>query len=143
MLRRPSRVPALALVVLGLVTLTACAGARPRLEGAWECVQPAPAPGHAPVVKVLADGHFSFGAQAWGGQQLWAGGGTYVHAPQAGTYTETVTYHWSPALVGQVIAFECVLEGELWRHRATVDAGGQAFTIDEVWRRISVPEAGK
>lgn len=138
--RRPH--PALILLPLVVLALSACAGARPRLEGAWECVQPPPAPGHDPVVKVLADGHFSFGATAWGGQPLWAGGGTYIYGPEPGTYTETVAYHWAKALVGQAITFTCEVEGDLWRHRATFSAGGEPFNIDEVWRRIRVPDAG-
>lgn len=133
--------PLLLLATTMLTMLAGCAGTRPPLEGAWECVQPAPQPGHQPVVKVLADGHFSFGAAAMGGQPLRAGGGTYAHEPKSGAYTETVTYHWSKALVGQVLTFACELDGDLWRHRATFEAGGEPFTIDEVWRRVRVPEA--
>lgn len=94
-------------LVAGVVSLLAmfvlipgCAANRPRLEGAWECVEPAPQPGQKPGVKVLADGHFSFGTPPGDGQQLWAGGGTYTYEPQSGAYTETVTYHWLKALVG-------------------------------------------
>ncbi len=142
--RRPLR--AIAFIVLltaVLLALGACAGARPRLEGAWECVQPPPRPGHEPAVKVLADGRFAFGTAAGEGERPWSGGGTYAYEPGAGTYTETVTYHWARALVGQVITFTCELDGDLWRHRASFTADGEPFAIDEVWRRIKVNEPAK
>lgn len=135
--------PHAALLLAMLLALGACAGARPHLEGAWECVQPAPGPGREPVVKILADGHFAFGTPAAEGERTWAGGGTYTHDPDAGTCTETVTYHWAKALVGQVITFQCELDGDLWRHRASFTANGEPFAIDEVWRRLRAPEDGR
>jgi hypothetical protein len=133
----------LLLLLAALPLLGACAGARPRLEGAWECVQPPPAPGRPPAVKILADGRFAFGTPAGDGERPWSGGGTYAYVPGSGTYTETVTYHWARALVGQVITFTCELDGELWHHRATFTADGEPFAIDEVWRRIKVNEPAK
>ena len=65
------------------------------------------------------------------------------YVPGSGTYTETVTYHWARALVGQVITFTCELDGDLWRHRASFTADGEPFAIDEVWRRIKVNEPAK
>ncbi|MBK8168013.1 MAG: hypothetical protein IPK64_18870 [bacterium] len=135
--------PLFLLAVTMLTVLTGCAGTRPPLEGAWECVQPAPQPGQQPAVKVLAGGHFAFGAPAGTGSLSPAGGGTYAYEPKSGAYTETVTYHWLKALVGQVITFACEMDGDLWRHRATFVAGGEPFTIDEVWRRIRAPEDGR
>lgn len=125
-------------LLLALITLTGgCAGTRPDLEGAWECLQPAPQPGQPPVVKVLVDGHFAFGAGSVDGGAPRAGGGTY--AQTGGAYTETITYHWAKALVGQVITFECVVEEGLWHHRGLFVADGERFQIDEVWRRVGEP----
>lgn len=129
-------------LLLALVILMAgCAGTRLDLEGAWECVQPPPLPGQTPTVKVLADGHFAFGTMAADGRTLRAGGGTYGFAD--GKYVETITYHWAQALVGQVVAFDGEVEDGLWHHRATFEAGGEPFHIDETWRRLGEPKPGK
>lgn len=116
-----------------LTLLTACASTRHALDGAWECVQPAPNTPAEREVKVIADGRFAFGV-ASGGPLVVAGGGACAY--DGHQYTETVEYHWIPALVGRTIIFDCTLEGGLWRHEASFEAGGRQFHIDEVWRRV-------
>lgn len=133
------RLARLALPAL-LVLLPACAANHPHLEGAWVCVEPAPAPGQAAAVKVLADGRFAFGRPGPVPGDPPAGGGTYEY--RDGHYVETITYHWAKALVGQTITFTCEVEDGLWHHRATFTANGEPFHIDEVWRRVGEPRPG-
>lgn len=130
----------LAPLVLGLLSLmSACAATRGRtpLDGAWECVSPPPAARADRAVKILADGRFAFGCQASSGRAVYSGGGTYTF--DGSTYTESITYHWVPELVGETIVFDCALKDGLWYHRMRVtEAGGPSF-IDEIWRRIDEP----
>lgn len=128
------------MAALACVMLSACAATRPALEGAWECVEPAPVPGEVAAVKVLSDGHFAFGRPSPAGDTVFAGGGTYVY--QDRTYTETVAWHWAPKLVGQTIVFDCSMKDGLWYHRATFEAGGERFEINEIWRRVGEPKPG-
>lgn len=125
-------------VLLMMSIITACAASRPKLEGVWECVKPEPASPETRAVKILADGHFAFGRQSVDGGRAYAGGGTYSFD---GThYIETVGWHWVPVLVGETIVFDCALKDGLWYHRATFEAGGERFDIDEVWRRVAEPK---
>ncbi len=135
---RQARLPITLLILLFTLTmLPACASTRSALDGAWECIQPAPRSPDEREIKVVADGHFAFGVPA-AGPELTAGGGTCSY--DGHFYTETVAYHWVPALVGQTIVFDCTLKGGLWYHKAAFETGGQRFNIDEVWRRIGTPK---
>jgi len=124
----------LAVLLLGLC---GCAGSRPQIEGVWEKIVPASPGKDSPVVKILADGHFAFGRQSSDGSTTWSGGGNYSYDGEK--YTETVTYHWVPAIVGMTIEFDCLVEGGKWFHEAQFVAGGEKFHIDEVWQRIEEP----
>jgi hypothetical protein len=121
-----------------LLLISACATSGSRLDGVWECVTPAPASAESRAVKILADGHFAFGRPSVDGTGADAGGGTYRY--EDGKYAETVIWHWVPALVGQTIVFDCALKDGLWYHRATFEAQGERFDIDEVWRRVREPK---
>lgn len=135
---RQARLPiALLILLVALTLLPACASTRGALDGAWECIQPAPRTPDQREIKVVADGHFAFGVPATG-PGLVAGGGTCAY--DGHQYTETVEYHWVPALVGRTIVFDCTLKGGLWTHKASFEAGGQRFNIDEVWRRVGTPK---
>lgn len=135
---RQARLPiALLILLVALTLLPACASTRGALDGAWECIQPAPRSPEQREIKVIADGHFAFGVPS-AGPQLTAGGGTCAY--DGHQYTETVEYHWAPALVGRTIVFDCTLEDDLWTHKAVFEAGGQRFNIDEVWRRVGTPK---
>lgn len=129
-----------AMAVLACAMLSACAASRPPLDGVWECVAPPPASESTRTVKILTDGHFAFGRQSPDGATVYAGGGTYNY--DEGQYTEVVTWHWVPALVGQTIVFDCALKDGLWYHKAVFEAGGKRFDIDEVWRRVAEPKPG-
>ena len=124
-------------LLLGAVLLTfvGCSATRPPIEGAWRKVTDDE---HA-AVKVLSDGHFAFGNQS--GDGAWSGGGTYTY--EEGTYTETVTYHSVPSLVGKTIAFECIIVDGEWLHKAQFESEGRSFQIDEVWRRVDNPALKK
>ena len=129
------------LMMLSLLSACAATSARSPLDGAWECVSPPPVARAERAVKILADGHFSFGCEASNGRMAYAGGGTYTL--DGNTYIESITYHWVPELVGETIVFDCTLEDGLWYHRARVgEAGGPSF-IDEIWRRIDEPKPAR
>lgn len=121
-----------------LLLISACATSGSRLDGVWECVTPAPATPDTRAVKIIADGHFAFGRQSADGATVYAGGGTCRR--DGARYTETVAWHWVPALVGQTIVFDCALKDGLWYHRATFEAQGERFDIDEVWRPVREPK---
>jgi len=134
----------LALAFLGLA-VSGCSQAPRSLVGAWEIVTPgsgsrepdsagADAANPFVSVKVLSDSHFAFGHQAPSGE-VFAGGGLYAYDGR-GHYTEFVTYHSMPHLVGQRIDFTCRLEGDLWYHDAFYRVDGQVAEIHEVWRRL-------
>jgi len=121
------------LTVLGLL-LAGCASTAHKLDGAWECISPAPSSPDHTEYKLLADGHFAFGVPPGDGAVICSGGGTYTYD---GThYVETVTYHWLAPLIGQTLTFDCRLKDGLWYHSGSFDIGGQPFTINEVWRRV-------
>ena len=135
---RQVRLPvALMLLLVTLTLLSACATTRSALDGAWECVRPAPDSPDQREIKVIADGHFAFGVPS-GGPALTAGGGTCSY--DGHQYTESIEYHWIPSLVGQTIVFDCTLKDGLWYHKAAFEVGGQRFNIDEVWRRVGTPK---
>ncbi len=119
-------------VTLGLL-LAGCASTAHKLDGAWECLDPAPASPELREVKVIADGHFAFGVPNAGGPELNAGGGTCSYDGKH--YVEHITYHWAEALVGKTIVFDCRMKDGLWYHSAQLEAGGERFNIQEVWRR--------
>jgi len=95
---------------------------------------PEPQADEAPAIKILTDGHFAFGQQVAQGHQAWSGGGTYVQDEEK--YTETITYHSVPSLVGQTIEFTCVFRDGLWYHEAEFTVAGEHFLIAEVWKRL-------
>lgn len=123
----------LILGVLGLA-LAGCASTAHRLDGAWECLDPAPAEPALREVKVIADGHFAFGVPNGGAPALCAGGGTCDFDGKK--YVEHITYHWISGLVGKTIVFDCRLKDGLWYHSAEFDLGGRPVTINEVWRPV-------
>ncbi len=137
MTRRARLAACLLTLSIILTLLPACASTRGALDGAWECIQPAPRTPDQREIKVIADGHFAFGVPS-SGPGLTAGGGTCAY--DGHRYTETVEYHWVPALVGRTIVFDCTLKDGLWTHKAVFEAGGQRFNIDEVWRRVGTPK---
>jgi len=128
---RPWLLPAV--LAAPLVLLAGCAATTHKLDGAWECVDPAPASPELREIKVITDGHFAFGVPNPGRPELYAGGGTCTYDGRQ--YVEHITYHWVKALVGRTIAFDCQLKDDLWYHAATFDLDGQPTTIREVWRR--------
>lgn len=137
----------LLIIVLMLLMLMVmgCASSSHRLVGTWQRVDPATEqplgkavgdkPGVTPL-KILNKTHFAFGNLTRDG--VWAGGGEYALAGDI--YSEIIQYHSIPELVGEVVEFDCRLEGDLWYHKARFEAGGQRFNIDEVWRRVGAGE---
>jgi hypothetical protein len=63
------------------------------------------------------------------------GGGIYTYDGR-GHYTEFLTYHSLPHLVGKRIDFTCRLDGDLWYHDAVYEVDGATAEIHEVWRRL-------
>lgn len=117
------------LLISALLLVTGCSATNP-LIGTWAMVEDDAADG---AVKVLAEGHFAFG-RAGAADCATAGGGTYTY--RDGRYTETVSYHWMPELVGRTIEFDCRIEDDLWYHSGEVRLGNRVLTINEVWKRI-------
>ncbi|MFH0778457.1 MAG: hypothetical protein V2A71_07475 [Candidatus Eisenbacteria bacterium] len=124
-----------------LVSALGCCPAKHRLAGTWEMVFPMKS-GETPIshpqtvlrgLKLLNDTHFAFGFWTTDGQ-IFAGGGRY--ALDGKTYTETIDYHFNPALVGMIIPFDCILQDSLWYHSGAFEAAGQPMQVNEVWRRI-------
>lgn len=126
---------------LCLLFLCGCAGT-PRLAGTWALVAvgertldvpAAPQPGH--TLKALGRDRFVFGPLGEDGRLAGGGGGDWFF--KDGRYHEVVHFHFHPVLVGETIAFDCAIEGDLWHHRADFVAKGERFHIDETWRRLS------
>lgn len=122
------------LLLLVLAALTGCAGSGPSVEGVWQKVTPVAPRDDAPAIKLLTGGHFAFGTELEQGRYIWAGGGTYTHTGEL--YTETVTYHSIPSLVGRTIEFKCIFRNGLWYHTADFEAGGEEYHIEEIWERL-------
>lgn len=127
--------------LIGLaVLLSGCAGG-PRMAGTWVMVEYAgrdlgvpaePRPGD--TVKELTRNGFVFGAlDAEGGIGPGGGGRWYL---RDGRYHEVIGFHHFPVLVGEDVAFECLIDGDRWIHRADFVAKGERFHIDEVWRLV-------
>ncbi len=122
------------IALLLVLSICGCAGSRNPLDGAWEKVEPELESSEFPLVKVLSGGHFAFGKQTQGGTTSWSGGGYYNYDGEK--YTETVTYHSIPSLVGMTIVFDCVIEDGKWFHEALFETQGEKFHITEVWKRL-------
>lgn len=113
-----------------------------KLVGAWEMELPSHGSSTDRVeegqsvgapVKILGESHFAFGSTGPDGR-LYAGGGTYTH--DGDTYTETVAYHFNPALIGRTLVFTCRIDGGRWYHSGVFDIDGERFRIEEIWHRI-------
>ncbi len=87
-------------------------------------------PGDRRQVKILTESHFAFGRQSENGEDLTAGGGSYV--VKGDTYTEVIEYHTSAPLVGSEIPFIWRVEGDLWYHSGQIGT----FRLEEVYQRI-------
>lgn len=127
-----------AVVILGAL---GCSQAPRDVVGAWELVSESTAdstqagiPDPLVAVKVLSEGRFAFGRMTAAGE-VWAGGGLYSYDGH-GHYSEFITYHSMPELVGRRIDFTCRLEGDLWYHDGSAAVEGGRVEIHEVWGRI-------
>jgi hypothetical protein len=125
-----------------LICSLGCCHRSGRLVGTWEMVFPGQAPprgesvdespGDTPI-KILNDSHFAFGSVGPYGM-VYAGGGRYTLEGE--TYTEVITYHFDPKLVGKSVSFTCRLDGDRWYHSGIFEVDGEHYHIEEIWRRI-------
>lgn len=120
----------------------AAAAQTPVLEGAWErtyvrvvlpdtTIEEHFSSSGPRLHKILTARHFAFGRQTDDGENVFAGGGTYVTT--SSEYAETYAYHENPSFVGKTITFESSVEdGMIWRISGIVGR----FRLEETWRRI-------
>ena len=121
------------LIVSFLLISPGCGGSK-SVIGTWEMISPAPDdPSATPSVKIISDTHFAFGTLGDKGK-IFAGGGTYTYSDS--TYTEFIQYHTINFLVGQRMAFKCLMEDDKWYHTGAFDINGRKFTVNEVWQRV-------
>lgn len=88
--------------------------------------------GNPPGLKILSETHWAFVEQNEEGNPVPTSGGGGTYTVDGTTYTETVQYHGARDYIGQVIPFECKVEGDYWYQTGLLPGGTK---LEEVYRR--------